>query len=197
MRAAAGAVSTLLVAAAAAPTAAYGAPEASCGGGVLVVVAASGAEEQADCVAQPGDRTAAELMEAAGYELTRVQRFPGAVCRVDGEPADQACVAMPPADAYWGFFHAEDGEWAYSALGVDALSPGPGEAVALAWQDTVSPVPPGHSFTTRAPTGTDASRVGSRHAPVDSNEGLPAAVPLVVLAGLAAAVALAVWRRRT
>lgn len=197
MRAAAAAVSALLVAAAAASAPAYGAPESSCGDGVLVVVAAPGGEEQADCVAQPGDRTAAELIEAAGYELTRAQRFPGAVCRVDGEPADQACVAMPPADAYWGLFLAEDGEWVYSALGVDALSPAPGEAVALAWQDTVSPVPPRDSFATSAPTRTDASRVASRHAPADGNNGLPPAVPLVVLAGLAAVVALAVWRRGT
>ena len=29
---------------------------------------------------------------------------------------------MPPADAYWGFFHAADREWSYATLGVDSLA---------------------------------------------------------------------------
>ena len=71
-------------------------------GGVTVVVdpgSLPGSRSQT-CVG--GSGKAAGLFGSAGHTLTRVQRFPGAVCKVDGEPDDSGCVNMPPTNAYWG-----------------------------------------------------------------------------------------------
>ena len=158
--------------------------------GVLVAVAPPTGAPATECVTNDGDLTAAELFTAAGHRLTRVQRFPGAVCRVDGVPAEDPCVAMPPADAYWGLFSTDDGQWRFATLGVDALRPSPGGAVALAWQDgaevTAPPVDP----------GTDTRSGTSAVAPATEVEGwaLPTWVLLTVGAGIA--LVLVTVRRR-
>jgi hypothetical protein len=125
-----------------------------------------------------------------------VQRFPEAVCRVDGEPVDQPCVAMPPADAYWGLFHAEDDDWVYATLGVDSLAPAAGEAVALTWQDTAAPAPPTRSPASPGSPTAPPPTAAAQDARED-DDGLPLVVPLLVLAGLATAGAAAVWRHRS
>jgi hypothetical protein len=177
--------------------------DAGCSG-VTVVVVPAGQEAEASCApARPG-RTAAELFEAAGHELTRVQRFPGAVCRVAGVPADDPCVAMPPADAYWGFFHASAGEWSYATLGVDAVVPEAGEAVAMAWQDTATPEPPavdpaavGSGAEPASEPEPDDGTTGSSADDTDTpaGQGIPLPAALAVVAGLVG-VALLVTRRR-
>lgn len=168
--------------------------------GVLVVV--QDAQQRVESSCRPGGGTAADVLTAAGYRLERVQRFPGAVCRVDGVPAEAPCVAMPPADAYWGLFVAESGEWEYADLGVDALDLRPGDAVAMAWQDTPRPVPPGVAPTADA-LAADSSASGDAAGSADAARpgqgdrgGLPAWVPAaagVLLLGTVAALAL---RRR-
>ena len=54
------------------------------------------------CDAGGAGKTAAAQFAAAGFALTRVQRQPGFVCRVEGKPAEDPCVNTPPTDAYWG-----------------------------------------------------------------------------------------------
>jgi hypothetical protein len=110
-------------------------------GGITVVVdpgSLSGALSQT-CVASGGDDAAA-LFAVAGHSLERVQRFPGAVCKVDGQPESAGCVNMPPTNAYWGLFwsNGTSGSWVYASEGVDSLSVPAGGSVALAWQASSS-----------------------------------------------------------
>lgn len=101
--------------------------------GVTVVVdfGALGGGVQRTCAS--GGGTAATLL--GGHSLTRVQSDPGAVCSVDGKPA-QTCPRMPPANAYWALFWSDgtSSHWTYASLGVDALRVPAGGSVALAWQ---------------------------------------------------------------
>ncbi len=105
--------------------------------GVSVVVDATslGGNIVSSCVPDGGGDTAASLFEVH-HDLTRANRFPGAVCRVDGAPADAECQNMPPGDAYWGLFWSDgSGGWVYSSEGVDSLNVPDGGSVAFAWQD--------------------------------------------------------------
>lgn len=112
---------------------------AMCGtsAGVSVVVDFSelGGSIATTCVAGGGGDSAAASFEV-DHDLTRVQQFPGAVCKVDDTPADAQCHSMPPTDAYWGLFWSNgSGGWVYSSEGVDSLDIPDGGSVAFAWQD--------------------------------------------------------------
>ncbi len=109
-------------------------------GGVTVVVDPGSLPGSLSQTCVGGSGKAAALFGDAGHTLTRVQRFPGAVCKVDGEPADSSCVNMPPTNAYWGLVWSDgkSGSWVYSSSGVDNLDVPAGGAVALAWQSSSS-----------------------------------------------------------
>jgi hypothetical protein len=109
----------------------------SSSGGVSVVVDFSklGGGIAGTCVAGGGGDSAGSLFEQ-DHDLTRVARFPGAVCKVDATPADMQCQNMPADDAYWGLFWSDgSGGWVYSSEGVDSLDVPDGGSVAFAWQD--------------------------------------------------------------
>ena len=137
-----------LLAGATAPMALSSAPAHAAGGctsqGVTVVVdfGALGGGVQQNCA--PGGGKAAALFGAVHHTLGRVQTMPGAVCSVDAKPANP-CPQMPPATAYWALFWTDgsSGKWAYSSLGVDALSVPADGSVALAWQSSAGTRAPG------------------------------------------------------
>ncbi|WP_028652443.1 hypothetical protein [Nocardioides halotolerans] len=149
---------------------------AACSGatGVTVVVdhgALGGGVDQV-CVTS-GGQDGASLFASAGFSLTYVQRQPGFVCRIDGQPASDPCVNTPPSNAYWGLWWSDgrSGSWSYSSLAAGALSIPSGGYVAFAWQ-TGSSNPPGvppapHASTptaapsTTAPPGGGGSGGGS------------------------------------
>ena len=116
---------------AAMPAATVEAPDgqrAACprGKGVTVVVQ-FGASRTTSCA--PGDpANGLAALREAGFTVTMVQRFPGAVCRINGRPAASrdACVVMPPATAYWSYWHAKrGGKWTYSSQGAGSYNPAP------------------------------------------------------------------------
>lgn len=106
--------------------------------GVTVVVdyASLGGGVVSRCLPDGGGKAAASLFSGAGFALTRVQQFPGAVCRVSGKPAADPCVQMPPATAYWGLFWSSgtSGTWTYATEGVDGLTIPEGGYLGFAWQ---------------------------------------------------------------
>ena len=86
---------------------------AACSGtsGVTVVVDTGGSISTRCASGDPS--TAWKALTAAGFGTTPVQTFPGALCQINGYP-DTSCVRMPPASAYWAFFHAKaGGSWTY------------------------------------------------------------------------------------
>lgn len=131
--------------------------------GVSVVVdfhELGGGVQQA-CDAGGAGRTAATQFGDAGYRLTRVQKQPGFVCRVNGAPSSDPCVDTPPADAYWGLWWSDgtSGRWTYSSQGVDSLKVPSGGSVALSWNGSSGQHPPGvapakHATSSPSPTPT-------------------------------------------
>jgi hypothetical protein len=154
------------------------------GDGVNAVVdfTALGGEVQKFCDPGGVGKSAGQVFEDVGAHLTRVQRYPGAVCRVENRPANAGCVDMPPADAYWGLFWSRGSGWTYSSEGVDNLTVPNGGTVAFAWQTSSSarqpsvapahparprPTPrpsPAPTHSAPSPKPTAATHSASRHA---------------------------------
>lgn len=103
---------------------------AACSGtnGVTVVVdfGSLGGGVQTRCASSdPASGLAA--LQAAGFSITPVQRFPGFVCRIDGKPSSDPCVNTPPDTAYWSYWYAKrGGSWTYSGEGPSTRDPAPG-----------------------------------------------------------------------
>ncbi|GGL27208.1 hypothetical protein H9L10_03820 [Phycicoccus endophyticus] len=200
LRRAAGAVATGVLAGAGLLVTAAPATAAACAGssGVSVVVD-TGSAVTTRCA--PGDPASAlEALEAVA-SVVQVETQPGFLCRVDGVPASAGCVRTPPADAYWGFFHAAAGEqWTYSDTGVATFDPpagsvigvryGAGERPRVAVADVLAGGRDRAAGSGDGPAGSTAA--GTSSAP-GSTTSLITGSALVVLV---AAAAWAVRRRR-
>jgi hypothetical protein len=99
--------------------------------GVIVAVdfAAWGGNVERGCDASltPSTTGLAALTDAGFTMAGDEQDGPLFVCRIDNEPppAQDACIATPPADAYWSYWHADAGQntWSYSQLGAASYHP--------------------------------------------------------------------------
>lgn len=132
---------------------------AACSGtsGVTVVVD-NGSSISTGCAA--GDPSSAlSALQAAGHTTVMVQTQPGFLCRIDGFPARDPCVRVPPTTAYWAFFYAErGGSWVYSASGATSYNPAPGTVVGFRFDSGAAPhvAPPAAVAPTPTPTRTAA-----------------------------------------
>ena len=121
--------------------------------GVTVVVDHHqlGAGVKVACDADGGGKDAATIFQGSSFPLTRVGRFPGAVCRVGGLPADAGCQNMPPNDAYWSLYWSDgkSGTWTFASAGVDSTRIPDGGYVAWSWQGQTSKAIPGYAATPR------------------------------------------------
>jgi hypothetical protein len=145
---------------------------AACSGatGVTVVVdhGALGGGVEVVCNPSAGGK-ASSLFTGSGFALTYVQRTPGVVCRINGQPASDPCVNTPPTNAYWGLFWSDgkSGSWSYSSLGAGSLTVPDGGYVAFAWQTgsqnapNVAPTPhPSNPPPAPSPTSTPTTGSG-------------------------------------
>jgi len=146
------AAATALTVTVAVPVGAAPGPAAAAGGfctstGVNVVVDFKelGGGLQKGCDPRGADRPASDVVPAAGSPLAYVQRQPGFVCRVAGEPANDPCVNTPPPDAYWGLWWSDgtSGRWTYASQGVGSLKVPSGGSVAFSWIGPNGSTPPG------------------------------------------------------
>lgn len=130
------------------PTSGAHAAGTLCGGaGVNVVVdfGELGGGVQTGCDPQGADQVASQVFPAVGFPLDYVQRQPGFVCRVSGEPAADPCVTTPPPNAYWGLWWSdgESGTWTYATLGATSLKVPSDGSLGLSWVGDGGSVPPG------------------------------------------------------
>ncbi|GAB3226335.1 hypothetical protein GCM10027447_16420 [Glycomyces halotolerans] len=166
------------------------AQEGSCRGVTVVVdFGEAGPESSADsepavgCAEDPSNGI--EALTQAGFTVTEVISFPGAVCRIDGFPDDE-CGLMPPADRSWSYWRAVDGEWTYSNVGAGTADPDDGDVEG--WVFGGGSQPPGVA---------PASARAAESAPADtaeSSNGSPTWVIAVVL--LSVIAGLVIWRLR-
>ncbi len=99
------------------------------GGGVVI-----------GCDPDGAGRPAAQVVEAAGFDLDYVSSQPGFVCRVEGRPSQdegEDCGDTPPGNAYWGLFwsDADPASWVYSSEGVGSLDVPEGGSIGWRFQD--------------------------------------------------------------
>ena len=128
---------------------------AACSGstGVTVVVD-TGSSISTRCAGGTPD-SAWDALTSAGFTVTRVDTFPGAICKIDGFP-QTACLRMPPGNAYWAFFHAKrGGSWVYSSSGAKSYDPAPGSVVGFRFGSGQQPgIAPPAATRTSTPTPT-------------------------------------------
>lgn len=140
---------------------------AACSGstGVTVVVD-TGSSISTRCAS--GDPSSAwRALESAGHSVTPVAQFPGAICRINGYPSSDPCQRMPPADAYWAFYHApRGGSWTYSTSGARSYDPAPGTVVGFRFGSGQKPrVAPPEKTATSTPKPTTAAPKPTTAAP--------------------------------
>ena len=118
------------------------APPASAQGGdcdgVTVVVDPGEGEPRVGCADDPD--TGLEALTQAGFAITEVTSFPGAVCRIDDHP-EADCGPMPPADASWSYWYAStsDSEWKFATAGAHMRDPDDGDVEGWAFGDGSDP----------------------------------------------------------
>nr|WP_042188617.1 hypothetical protein [Kibdelosporangium sp. MJ126-NF4]CEL18350.1 Flagellar hook-length control protein FliK [Kibdelosporangium sp. MJ126-NF4]CTQ97835.1 Flagellar hook-length control protein FliK [Kibdelosporangium sp. MJ126-NF4] len=122
--------------------------------------------------ATPGsDRTGIKALQDAGIAVAGTARWGlGFVCRLEVRPSSteaiprtsnptykEACVNTPPADAYWGYWHADGSgsTWTYSSFGAlnRNVIPGGFEGWSFSLNKTASTNPP-PEVTPTNPTAT-------------------------------------------
>ena len=125
--------------------------------GVTVVVEYTrGTIERGCAPGHPANGLAA--LKAAGFSYDGTAQYGDAfVCRIDGDPSDQACASTPPPNAYWAYYHARatDAGWTYWGVGAAQSAPAPGSIDAWAFGANVRPsVAPGAVAPPPAPPTT-------------------------------------------
>lgn len=142
--------------------------------GVWVVVDASALEGPVTtrCAAgAPG--SGLEALAATGHAVTPVQGQPF-VCQIDGHP-DSTCQRIPPADAYWSYWHAETGgTWTYSTEGAATRTPTPGSVEGWAFGSgdppSLAPPPTPEPESEPAPPSEPAPADAAADAAADADE---------------------------
>lgn len=156
--------------------------------GVTVVVDSGREQASVGCAADPANGI--EALTQAGFAVTEVSSFPGAVCRIDDHP-ETDCGPMPPADASWSYWYADaDGEWAFSSGGAMTRELEAGDVEGWAFGDGSAPpdITPGE-----AAGGGEGAAATDRTAP-GSAGGSP--TWMLAVAALAVIAALVFWRLR-
>ncbi|MCW2756816.1 MAG: hypothetical protein JWO46_562 [Nocardioidaceae bacterium] len=178
LRRLAAAVQLTAAAGAVAPLAPASAAACSSADGVTVVVDFHelGGGVQQVCDSGGAGKSAATQFTESGFTLTRVQRQPGFVCRVNGAPSEDPCVNTPPADAYWGLWWSDgtSGSWTYASQGVDSLKVPEGGYVALSWNGSATKSPPGAA---PAPHAAEPTASPTPHPTPSGGGSHPSATP--------------------
>ena len=134
--------------------------------GITVVVdfTAFGDGVQVRCAPQPV-RSGFDALTRAGFTYQGTVRFPGLLCRIEGEPANDPCHGAPPPNAYWAYWHApRGGDWTYSTSGAGSRVPPPGSVEGWAFGDDAEPgvdPPAPLATTTTRPSATTTTRATS------------------------------------
>lgn len=124
-----------------------------------------------------------DALRRAGFTVTDTTRFPGLLCKIDGLPSDQACVAAPPPDAHWGYSYAErGGSWTYSSQGARTRDVQPGDVEGWAFGRAARPAiappaPPPTTTVAPPPPAPPATAAPAPAAPSPAPASAPSSVP--------------------
>ncbi|MCH7229540.1 hypothetical protein L0U85_01485 [Glycomyces sp. L485] len=178
-----GAAAVIAVAAALAWAGSAAAHDAHCHGVTVVVDSGQGAPA-VGCADDPA--SGIEALAQAGFTVTEVTSFPGAVCRIDDHPETE-CGPMPPADASWSYWYADTGddEWTYASVGAGVRDPDEGDLEGWAFGN-------GSGAPGLAP---DEAAAAEPRPEADLESSSPPTWVLAVVI-LAAIGALVIWRAR-
>jgi len=160
--------------------------EAPCDG-VLVVVDHGERAPVTGC-AEGDPANGFEALAGAGFEVDVLVREPRFLCRIDGRPADDPCLAFAPADAYWSAWTRGPDGWDYAVVGAADLDPAPGAVLGWAFGAGTPPrLLPAATATSTVEPGADPD------APRRRSPALTVVAMAAALAGVLAARAR--WAR--
>ncbi len=170
---------------------AVAADPADCDGVWVVVDAAEVAGAvSVSCVTGEVD-SGLDALAAAGHTATFVPGIAGMVCTIDEvpDPCNRA-----PADAYWSYWHATDGdeEWTYARVGAGTRAPAPGDVEGWRFGDGRAPPQPLPPAVAEAAAATARPAASTSNAARTSGPG-GAALGIGLLVGVGA---LTGWERR-
>ncbi|WP_100445103.1 hypothetical protein [Glycomyces xiaoerkulensis] len=125
-----------------------------------------------------------EALDQAGFAVTEVASFPGAVCRIEEFP-ETDCGPMPPADRSWSYWRAADGAWEFSNVGAGTADPDDGDVEGWVFGDG------------SAPPDLDPDEAAAPESTADpETSSTPSPTWIVAIVILAAVAGLAIWRLR-
>ncbi|GGS27546.1 hypothetical protein [Actinokineospora fastidiosa] len=157
-----------------APSAAAAACSGTTGVTVVVDFGSLGGGTRVACA--PGDPSSGMgALSGAGFGYTGVSSHPGMVCKINGQPAAEACRRPPPTTAYWSYWYAaRGGSWTYSSTGAGYRDPAPGTVEGWAFGAGSPPgtPPPAPAPKPRppAPEPTATTRPGAPPRPAPSGQ---------------------------
>ncbi|UVS79310.1 hypothetical protein [Actinokineospora sp. UTMC 2448] len=159
-----------------APSAAAAACSGTAGVTVVVDFGSLGGGTRVACA--PGDPSSGMgALSGAGFGYTGVSSHPGMVCKINGQPAAEACRRPPPTTAYWSYWYAtRGGSWTYSSTGAGYRDPAPGTVEGWAFgagspPGTPPPAPaPAPKPPPPAPEPTATTRPGAPAKPAPSGQ---------------------------
>ncbi|MGH3414586.1 MAG: hypothetical protein ACRDPH_16030 [Marmoricola sp.] len=184
---------------AAAPSSAHGSFCSGHGVSVAVDFHQLGGGVRQACVPRGAGKSAWDVIEKAGFDLTEVSSYPGAVCEVAGKP-HTSCAKMPPATAYWGLYVGKKGAWGFATKGATQLKMHDGDFIALSWNHGKKPVKPGVAPVDRP--GANHAQASGRKAGNLANDAhgsstFPWWVVVLVVVVLLAGAGAVLGRRRS
>lgn len=89
-------------------------------------------------------RNGVEALQDAGFALQGTAQYGLAfICKIESQPSNQTCQQTPPANAYWGYYHANGAghAWTYSNSGAANRTVIPGGFEGWSFSNGSNPVP--------------------------------------------------------
>jgi hypothetical protein len=86
------------------------------------------------CIPKSSTMSGPDFLTEAGYTIIGTHKYPTQIiCRLNGLPASDPCITMPPAHAYWAILIEQNNKWSWAQTGIDQVLLKPGEGIGLVY----------------------------------------------------------------
>jgi hypothetical protein len=86
------------------------------------------------CVPEPKIVSGPAFLRDAGYNILGTKKYPTQIiCKLNGLPANDPCITMPPADAYWAVLLENNNKWTWAQTGIDQVTLKNGQGIGLVY----------------------------------------------------------------
>jgi hypothetical protein len=86
------------------------------------------------CIPVSGRVSGPAFLTRAGYDIVGTKKYPTQIiCRLNGAPASDPCITMPPADSYWAILIEQNNKWTWAQTGIDQATLKNGQGIGLVY----------------------------------------------------------------